>query len=249
MVTFPAPFPLGYRSRYTWRREHPMPTSTARPSLFVGSSTEGLRIAQAVQVLLDPVCEVEIWSQGVFGLCQGSLEALVLALERFDFAVLVLTAHDLKVSRGATAPAARDNVVFELGLFVGGLGRERTFMVYDRTNPPVLPTDLAGVTAATFAPHSSGNLEPALGAPCTRIQNAIDKLGVRGSRMAQRLGVAAQSMEDTGATMRELIRLLSRSRKVELDIISAQFGPMIDPARLALMKQDLRDLEAILGVK
>ena len=54
-------------------------TARARPSVFVGSSGEGLPIAQAVQVLLDRACEVEVLSQGVFGLTQGTLKSLVLA--------------------------------------------------------------------------------------------------------------------------------------------------------------------------
>ena len=83
-----------------------------RPSLFVGSSTEGLRIAKALQVLLDHACEVTIWSQGVFGLGQGTLESLVLALDEYDFAVLVLTADDLVTSRDALSAAPRDNVLF-----------------------------------------------------------------------------------------------------------------------------------------
>jgi hypothetical protein len=224
-----------------------MPSARVRPSVFVGSSSEGLPIAQAVQVLLDRVCEVEVWSQGVFGLTQGTLESLVLALDRFDFAVLVLTADDLIVSRGTEQPAARDNVLFELGLFVGGLGRDRTFMLFDRSHPLALPTDLAGVTAATFEPHSSGNLEAALGAGSTRIQNAIQRLGVRESQKVQGLSEATATMQGAGSQMRELIRLMARSRKVELDIVSAQFGPLLDPGKLAQMKQDLRDLEAILA--
>lgn len=224
-----------------------MPVARVRPSVFVGSSSEGLRIAQAVQVLLDQVCEVEIWSQGVFGLTQGTLESLVLALEQFDFAILVLTADDLTISRGAERPVARDNVLFELGLFVGGLGRDRTFMLYDRTHRPELPSDLAGVTAATFEPHSSGNIQAALGAACTRIQNALERLGVRESQKVQRLAEATETMESAESSMRGLIRLLARSRKVELDIIAAQFGPVIEPRRLAQMKQDLQDLETLLG--
>lgn len=75
--------------------------------------------------------------------------------------------------------SARDNVVFELGLFVGAIGRERTFMLFDRSNQPDLPTDLAGIIAATFQQHASGKLEASLGAPCTKIQNAIERFGVR----------------------------------------------------------------------
>lgn len=217
-----------------------------RPALFVGSSSEGLRIAEAVQVVLDPVCEVELWTQGVFGLTQGTLESLVLALSRFDFALLVLTADDMTVSRGTERPAARDNVLFELGLFIGALSRDRTFMLYDRTNPPALPSDLAGVSAATFAPQTSGNLEAAMGAPCTKIRNTVERLGVRKDKESRDLEKATLSVEVAGATMQSLLRLLARSRKVELDIIATQFGPLIDPKRLAQMKQDLADLERTL---
>ena len=218
-----------------------------RPSVFVGSSSEGIRLAQAVQVLLDPVGEVQLWTQGVFGLMQGTLDSLVVALSHFDFAVLVLTTDDLAVSRGSERPVARDNVLFELGLFVGGLGRDRTFMIYDRTGPPSLPTDLAGITAATFEPHSSGNLDAALGAPCTKIQRAIEKLGIRENKRFKTLAEATQSVEGIGTSMHSLLRLLARSRKVELDIISAQFGVLIDPKRLAEMKADLSDLERLLN--
>jgi hypothetical protein len=212
--------------------------------MFVGSSAEGHRIAQSVQILLDRVCEVEIWSQGAFGLTHGTLESLVLALERFDFATLVLTPDDLTATRGVERQVARDNVIFELGLFVGALGRDRTFMLFDRENPPSLPSDLAGITAATFEKHSSGNLEPALGAACTRIQTSVERLGVRESQQVKRLAEATVGVESAGAQMQELIRLLARSRKVELDVIAAQFGAFIEPSKLSQMRRDLEDLEA-----
>jgi hypothetical protein len=192
-------------------------------------------------------CEAEIWSQGVFGLSRGTLESLILAVERFDFAVLVLTADDLKTSRGETRPAARDNVIFELGLFIGALGRERTFMVSDRTAPPELPSDLRGVTAAEYSPHASGNLEAALGPACRRIKNEVSRLGRRDSRRAQHLNAATTSVEEASARIDEMLRLLARSRKVELDIIASQFGMLIDPAKLAEMQRDLVELEATLN--
>ncbi|MFI1303214.1 TIR domain-containing protein [Streptomyces sioyaensis] len=217
-----------------------------RPALFVGSSSEGLRIAEAVQVVLDDVCEVELWTQGIFGLTQGTLESLISSLPRFDFAVLVLTADDLTVSRKTEKPTARDNVLFELGLFIGALSRDRTFMLYDRTNPPALPSDLAGITAATFAPQTSGNVEAALGAPCTKIRRAVERLGVRPNKQFQDLEKATNSVEGVGAAMQSLLHLLARSRKVELDIIATQFGPAIDSQKLQQMKQDLADLKRTL---
>jgi len=217
-----------------------------RPSIFVGSSTEGLKIAKALHVLLDPACEVTIWSQGVFGLSQGTLESLVLALDQFDFAILVLTPDDLGISRDQINSTPRDNVLFELGLFMGGLGRDRTFIVYDRTSHLKLPSDLAGVTAATFEPHSSGNLQGALGAAATRIEERIERLGVRDKERLKMLSEAAQGLDGATSQMQRLIQLLARSRKVELDIISAQFSPFIAPDKLKQMQQDLRDLESSL---
>src|SRR5688500_53125 len=124
-----------------------------RPAVFIGSSSKGLKVAKIIQLSLDQLCDVTIWSQGVFGLSQGTLESLVFALDKFDFAILVLTPDDLKTIGKETVQSPRDNVLFELGLFVGGLGRDRTFMVYERTNNLSLPSDLAGITSATFQDH------------------------------------------------------------------------------------------------
>ncbi len=218
----------------------------ARPSMFIGSSSEGLAVARNIQALLDRECEVKVWNQGVFGLSAGTLESLVLALEEFDFATLVLTPDDLTRSRDQERQTARDNVLFELGLFMGGLGKSRTFIVYDRTAGLILPSDLAGVTAATYQPHADGNLRAALGAPTTDILQRIGQLGFRGPERLRQLTQAAENLQKAGDQFHQLIRLLARSRKVELEIISTQFGSMIQPDRLAEMKRDLDDLQRTL---
>ncbi len=218
-----------------------------RPRVFLGSSSEGLKIAKNLQVLLDHSCEVTIWSQGVFGLSAGTLESLVLALDDFDFAVLVLTPDDMVNSREQTTSAPRDNVLFELGLFMGGLGRNRTFILYDRTQEIKLPSDLAGVTPATYEPHSSGNLQSALGAPATLLENHISELGIKDKERLKQLSKASENFDAASKKMHQLVELLSQSRKVELDIISTQFGPMIDTTKLKQMKADLEQFEKLLG--
>ena len=82
---------------------------------------------------------------------RGTLESLVDALESYDFAVLVLTADDLIVSRGVEQNSARDNVLIELGLFIGKLGRQRTFLLVPKESNVKIPSDLAGITFATFS--------------------------------------------------------------------------------------------------
>jgi hypothetical protein len=153
--------------------------SDRRSMVFIGSSSEGAEIAEAIQVNLDRECDVVVWSQGVFGLGEGTLESLVRRVTDFDFAVLILTPDDLITSREKTQPSARDNVLIELGLFVGAIGRERTFVVYDRLADIKMPSDLAGVTIADYQLHASGNLRSSVGAPSTLIKEKIREFGVR----------------------------------------------------------------------
>lgn len=213
-----------------------------KPSVFIGSSTEGLKIAKTIQLLLDKVCEVTIWSQGVFGLSKGYLEELVSSLEKFDFAILVLTPDDMTISRETESDSPRDNVIFELGLFVGGIGRNRTYIVYDRTKKIKIPSDLAGISMATFALHSDGNLESSLGACCTRIENEIEKNGVRENKRFNQLSDATKNVDKMNQKFQTLINLMARSRKVELDVIASQFGAFINTDHLRDIKKDLDDL-------
>lgn len=151
----------------------------SRPTAFIGSSAEGLTIAKAVQTNLEHVAECQIWSQGVFGLTEGTLETLVNKLDDYDFAVFVLTPDDVEISREESRVTPRDNVLFELGLFMGRIGRKRTFMVLDREADTKLPSDLAGVTPSLYSKPTKTNWEAALGTACSAIEKAIKAEGER----------------------------------------------------------------------
>jgi chaperonin GroEL len=147
--------------------------------MFIGSSVEGLKIAYAIQENLDHEAEITVWSQGVFDLSVVSLDSLVRLLEAVDFGVFVFTPDDLLLMRGTEQRAVRDNVVFELGLFIGKLGRQRSFIVTPRGEQELhIPSDLAGLTPATYDPfRSDGNLQAALGAACNQVRRAVQNLG------------------------------------------------------------------------
>ncbi|MEJ7678698.1 MAG: TIR domain-containing protein [Segetibacter sp.] len=123
--------------------------------------------------------ECHIWSEGLFGLSSGTLDTLVDKLAEFDFSILALTGDDLVTSRGREFSSPRDNVLLELGLFIGGIGKERTFIVTDKSFQVKLPTDLAGITLATFEPPNKSNLQSAVGDACFQIENEIKKLSIR----------------------------------------------------------------------
>lgn len=214
----------------------------ARPALFIGSSSESLPVARALQSLLDHDAEVTIWTDGIFGPGGITLLSLLQAVKSSDFAALVVDADDSTETRGVTRSTTRDNVVFEMGLFLGHLGVERCFMIHDRSKELSLPTDLNGVTSATYQPHTNGEFESALGAAANSIRKIIQRLGIRESRLSESIGSAATSLASSKMTLDRAVFLLARSRAVELDIIANQFGVLIDSERLASMRRDLADL-------
>jgi predicted nucleotide-binding protein len=155
---------------------------TLDPSLFIGSSSEGLPIARALQTELDQVCEPVVWSQGAFGPTETTIGSLLEMAQSSDFAALVLTPDDPVVIRGAEVIAARDNVVFELGLFLGTLGPRRVFIIRPRDLNLTLPSDLAGVTLLDYRNRSDQNLQAAIGPAATRIRDRISSEGPRSER-------------------------------------------------------------------
>lgn len=144
-----------------------------RARIFVGSSSEGLTIANKVQELLSDEFSVVIWNQGtVFGLGESTLEALEAAVLEYQSGVFVFTPDDRLTTRDQTRPVARDNVLFELGMFVGRLGRRKAFVLHPGRHGIALPTDLNGIATASYDPDEI-NLAAALGPPTNRIRSAI----------------------------------------------------------------------------
>src|SRR5579859_2797774 len=154
------------------------------PSVFIGSSSEGIEWARSVRSKLEPDAEVSLWDEGFFPLGTGFLEALVDSLPRFDFAVLILSADDRIESREEERVSPRDNVLFELGLFMGHLGRSRTFVLRDANAKLKIPSDLAGVSTATYHwPREDNNRVAAVGAACDNIRNVIRQLGLKETKL------------------------------------------------------------------
>ena len=147
-----------------------------KPRVFIGSSAEGLSIAEAIQAGLEHEAECTVWNQHVFRPSATPIEGLVELSVSFDFAIIVLTADDLVTTRGSTANAPRDNLIFELGLFTGTLGRARTFLVICRDDDVKLPSDLNGVTTVQYSRRRDGNLRAAVGPVCLRVKEVM---GVR----------------------------------------------------------------------
>jgi hypothetical protein len=187
------------------------------PALFIGSSSEGAAIARELQAEVDEQCEPTVWSQGVFLPGETPLRDLLTAADRTDFAALIVTPDDSVVSRGEQRPAARDNVIFELGLFLGSLGPGRVFIIRPRGQDLRLPSDLAGITVLDYNPdRKDGNLRAAVGPAATAIRNRVSAEGFRVGR-----GLVSEPIITTAASRRGLtIADESSELNRELDAIA-----------------------------
>jgi hypothetical protein len=147
--------------------------------IFIGSSSENREVVGALEAVLGKARRATFqidparWDEGVFKLSAAYIESLEGELDLADFAILVLTPDDVTRFRETDVRTPRDNVLFELGLFMGRLQRERCFMLYARDDKPKLPSDLLGIKAATYKQVDSAHLEEALLPVCKQVLDAV----------------------------------------------------------------------------
>lgn len=129
-------------------------------TVFIGSSREGVEYAKKLKILLDEkLCKYNlqcvVWDEpGTFTLGDttiSNLENLGKELRKNSgYAILLLTPDDKIEHRGKEYFVPRDNVVFELGLFTGILGRQRTFCMSPENVGIKMFSDWRGVTNAVY---------------------------------------------------------------------------------------------------
>lgn len=149
-----------------------------KPKIFIGSTVEGLKIAYAIQENLDYFGEITVWDQGVFSPSGIIINKILQSLNNSDFGVFVFYPDDITIMRNDEKKTVRDNLIFELGLFVGRLGMEKVFFVTPRDIDKLhLPTDLLGVIAGNYdATRSDGNLRAALLPFCNQIKGEMERV-------------------------------------------------------------------------
>ncbi|KJZ11521.1 hypothetical protein TW85_16990 [Marinomonas sp. S3726] len=150
-----------------------------KPRLFIASSVENVAIAEAINVNLDHDLEVTIWKNGTFKLSSTTIDDLVEKSSTVDFALFIFAADDIATIRNSKQHVVRDNVVFEMGLFVGAIGKERSFILKPRDEVIHLPTDLLGVTPADYdSKRSDEDLVSATNRACALIKSEVKRIGI-----------------------------------------------------------------------
>jgi len=146
--------------------------------VFIISSVEALDVARIIQnaFAYDPFTTV-IWTDGVFKVAHYTIQSLEDELDNSDFAIAIAHADDLTDCRGKAWPAPRDNVIFELGLFMGRLGKERAILMEPRDEGVKLPSDLTGITTIPYRYQKGKDAAAKMGPACNALREHILCLG------------------------------------------------------------------------
>lgn len=122
--------------------------------IFIGSSSEELKLAESAKQILESEFDVTIWNDNVwetavFKINNNFLQDLLKATLQFDFGILLGTTDDKVVVRKEEKLQSRDNILFELGLFMGRLGLSKcAFVVEKELN---ILSDIQGISLARFS--------------------------------------------------------------------------------------------------
>jgi predicted nucleotide-binding protein len=166
-------------SRRLFQRNELISPPNQYPKLFIISSSEALDIANTIRASIERDVFSTVWDQGVFFAGGYPLEGLEKAVSESDFALAVAQADDIVKSRGKTQKTLRDNVLFELGLFMGKLGRHRALLIHPKVDKLKLPSDLSGLTLLRYDLGSPADLAARLKPACDEIRKIVKSLGVR----------------------------------------------------------------------
>ena len=142
-------------------------------SVFIGSSAEAIDIAREIELQLNTYANTILWTHS-FQPSEHPIEALLRNAKQCNFAILVITPDDFVKSRNEEFLSPRDNILFELGLFMNQLGKERTFIICEEQANLKMPSDLLGVTTIKFRLRE--NLSTSLSPACTIMIKRIKNL-------------------------------------------------------------------------
>lgn len=166
-------------------REHGDELVTRRevPKVFIGSSPATFPVAHALREALAPLAQslnATTWRDPASHRPNATwLESVAAGARQADFGVLVLGPEDLQ-GTSLDNPAARDHLLFRIGLFTGTLGPGRTILTAPVRTGLSLPADLDGFLASAYSICTEpGTTEVDVAHTVLLVQDLVRRLGPR----------------------------------------------------------------------
>lgn len=196
---------------------------TNRPRIFIGSSAEALKVAYGIQENLEYDALCQVWDQGIFDLTANALDNLLEATSNFDFAIFVFQPDDIAKIRNSEFKVVRDNLIFELGLFVSRLSKENVFFLIPRDEEELhLPTDLLGITPGKYDHQKDDDkLLGALGPFCNKVRRMMKK---KWDETSSEAGRKSQDKPDSCKTTEIDNKQKTISEEIEHGVYKDYFG-------------------------
>lgn len=212
-----------------------------KPTVFIASSSEARSVAEAVHIKLEPDMRVRLWDNA-FDLSSITITALSGKTKEVDYAVFVFHPDDKTLIREKEYSSVRDNVVLELGMFIGALGLEKCFILVPKSSETEfrLPTDLAGVTAS-FYDDGDPELTDAVTGSCAKIKHSVRKLEAAKAKTettteADTLRAQLQNAQSQIWRMNHDIQRANEQSQSLLESIKLHFFSIAKPATPAEIK-------------
>jgi hypothetical protein len=213
-----------------------------KPTVFVASSSEAISVAEAVHIKLEQEMRVKLW-ENAFDLSSITITTLINKTKEADYAVFVFHPDDKTLIREQKYSSVRDNVVLELGMFIGALGLEKCFILVPKSAETTfrLPTDLAGVTAS-FYDDQEPDVTDAVTGSCAKIKQSVKKLEAAKTKTettseAEALRKQLNSTQSQIWSMNHDIQRANEQSQSLLESIKHHFFSVAKPATPAEIKQ------------
>jgi hypothetical protein len=137
-------------------------TTKGKPTIFMGSSgSESAKaVLQEIVKALAEVAETNEWSRPeVLEMNAQAGDSVLKRTQECDFGLFLLTPDDIVISKRDDIPNAvlkpRANVILEMGMFFGSLGKERVFVVVNTEKGDLMPSDFKGDNIKPYSDTAS----------------------------------------------------------------------------------------------
>jgi hypothetical protein len=141
-----------------------------KPKIFIGSSTNGLSIAEKVQDYLSISGDCYLWKEkNIWEPNRSTFDNLIRMSNYFDFGIFIATADDLTLTNDKLVIESRDNVILEMSLFLGSMGHNKSFLLVEEGIK--LPSDFNGI----YMPRFDSKDEKSIKDACDTYINKINE--------------------------------------------------------------------------